>query len=178
MLAGWAPEEAKASGEASPPARVIAEPLSSGDAGALLELLATFPGGFRAVAGRASRRAPCTLVVARRDGPEEAELSFDPEGIAPDVQVPPVALARRLLALTRAERARRLGCVIASDIVIYNEEAVRRVRIGGPVTDDLAGDIEKGRAHFRERFPQDDEALYEAAIDEIVFEKGRSRKAP
>jgi hypothetical protein len=80
--------------------RLLAEPLSPGDADELLGLLASFPGGFGAVRSEpVTDGFPCHLVVASRDPAEEVDLSFNLAGIGVEVQDPPVVLARRLLAL-------------------------------------------------------------------------------
>jgi hypothetical protein len=85
----------------SPSLCPLAEPLSPGEAGDLLGLLAGFPGSFRPVTtGRFVMDGfPCQLLVTRRDPPEEVELAFNLAGIDAEVEDAPVVLARRLLGL-------------------------------------------------------------------------------
>lgn len=104
VITEWRGDESLAPATCSQEGRSLAEPLSSGDAGELLGLLASFPGGFGAVRGALVKDGfPCHLVVARRDPAEEVDLSFNLAGIGVEVQDPPVVLARRLLALSRRE---------------------------------------------------------------------------
>jgi hypothetical protein len=87
----------------SPAPRSIAEPLSSGESDEILGALAAFPAGFQSVAGGMVKDGfPCQLLVARRHPPAEAELSFNLAGLGPEVQDPPVVLARHLLGLSRS----------------------------------------------------------------------------
>jgi len=73
------------------------------------------------------------------------------------------------------EAARRLARAIASDLSLYNEEKIVKGVKGDNLYEELAGEIEEGRALFKSRVSQD---LYvknhydRAIIDILVKSKG------
>lgn len=73
------------------------------------------------------------------------------------------------------EAARRLARAIASDLSLYNEEKIVKGVKGDNLYDELADEIEEGRALFKSRVSQD---LYvknhydRAIIDILVKSKG------
>jgi len=88
----------------------------------------------------------------------------------------PAAPSHRVI--TEPQAARRLARAIASDILLYNDEAVRKARAGGATPDSLDKAIEEGRALYRARVSPENEALYQSAIDELVLGKAKPKAAP
>jgi hypothetical protein len=110
--------------------------------------------------------SPSSVEPSRSD---RAVASARPVALAPASSEPP-APSRRLI--TDPSAARRLARAIGSDILLYNAEAIQKARAGGAVPDSLRAEIEEGRELYRSRVSPEHEALYQPAIDEIVFEKG------
>jgi hypothetical protein len=73
-----------------------------------------------------------------------------------------------------ADAARRLARAIASDIVLYNEAAIKKVRVHGVVTEELRENIIEGLELYCARVSPEHAGLYKPAIDEIVLGKSRS----
>jgi hypothetical protein len=121
---------------------------------------------------------PALVLAACTTGSSTEPIRREP----PLASVPPTEPAptpetttssRRLI--TDPSAARRLARAIASDIMLYNDEAVRKTRAGGAMPDSLAKEIEEGRALYRARVAPENEALYQVAIDELVLEKGKPK---
>jgi hypothetical protein len=119
--------------------------------------------------------APPSTEPIRREPPSTTSLSGEPASSLSTTSAPPTP-SRRLI--TEPQGARRLARAIASDILLYNDESVRKARATGEVPQTLAKEIEEGRALFRSRVSAENEALYQPAIDELVLEKGRPKTAP
>jgi hypothetical protein len=124
------------------------------------------------VAGPRGLRAPSTEPIRRE--PTTITRSTEPAP-SPTPTTTSATSSRRVI--TEPQAARRLARAIASDIILYNDEAVRKARASGAVPESLAKEIEEGRTLFRERVSPENEALYQPAIDELVLEKGKPKAA-
>jgi len=67
------------------------------------------------------------------------------------------------------EAAQRLAAAILNDITLYNDERVRQAK---DLEQELAPEIEEGRALFRERVAP---ALHQVFEDEILAWRGRAK---
>lgn len=71
------------------------------------------------------------------------------------------------------ERAARFARVLASDMLIYNKEAVEQARKSGNLQDTMAGEIERSWQLWKSRFPEaaasdDGVEVFRASLNEIL----------
>jgi CheY-like chemotaxis protein len=71
--------------------------------------------------------------------------------VAPPAPVPPPAPAAPDLLSDERAKAERLARIIVSDVILYNEEKFARAIARGNFVEAMDGDLEEGRALFRQR---------------------------
>lgn len=65
-------------------------------------------------------------------------------------------------------RAERLARIVVSDIVLYNADRFDRAARGGDVLRELAGELDEGRALFRQRVPAEISATRDFLAEEML----------
>jgi hypothetical protein len=79
--------------------------------------------------------------------------------------------------LVDAFAAKRLARAIASDIVLYNEPAIKKARVDGVLPEELREAIKEGFELYCARVSPEHAALYKPAVDDIILRIIPSPKA-